>query len=399
MIIPAKLPRRSREQIARARCSHFRRSTDIPVVGLIWTGGPMRAVVRVMSRALACRTANVRAVACVWALGCAALGAPPAAAQAFEDVGTRAQAMGGAFVAVADDATATWWNPAGLAGGAFFSTIVERAQWRAPVDTPDAGPATQSRTSGFALAYPALGLSYYRFRFSERGQSDSIGGVQPGRQDQGRDVSVVRAMAVSAFGLTVGQSLGNHVVVASTVRLLRAGVVTSTDVAGAGALDRADDVSVKRETRGDLDLGVMVRTGAVSVGATVRHLGEPGFGSGDARLVLRRQARAGIAVRKGRVGVFDALTGALDVDMTTTTTVFGDERRLATGGELGLLRGRVFLRGGLSTNTVADWDWQESVGASLALRSGLFVDGVWVPGDGTSLTSRAGWGVSLRSAF
>jgi hypothetical protein len=325
--------------------------------------------------------------------------ASPAAAQAFEDVGTRAQGMGGAFVAVADDATATWWNPAGLAGGAFFSTILERAQWRAPADTPDAGPATQVRPYGFALGYPALGLSYYRFRLSERGQFDSIAAVQPGRQDQGRDVPVVRAMALSAFGATVGQSLGSHIVVASTVRLLRAGAVTTADVAGARALDRADDLKVTRETRGDLDLGVMVRGGAVSVGATVRHVGEPGFGSGDARLVLRRQARAGIAVRKGRSGVFDALVGALDVDMTTTTTVFGDERRLATGGELGLLRGRLFLRGGLSTNTIGERAWQESLGASLALRPGLYVDGVWVPGDGTALTSRAGWGVSLRSAF
>lgn len=392
MIIPAKLPRATRERIPRARCSHSRRSTDSPVVGII----RMTAC----GRALACSLANVRAVlVCVCSLAAAAASAPLAAAQAFEDVGTRAQGMGGAFVAVADDATATWWNPAGLAGGAFFSTILERAQWRAPVDVPDAGPALQSRTSGFAIAYPALGLSYYRFRLSERGQFESIAAAQAGRQDQGRDVSVVRALAVSAFGATVGQSLGNHVVVASTVRLLRAGAVTTMDVAGAGALDRADDLSVKRETRGDVDLGVMVRSGAVSVGATVRHVGEPGFGGGEARTVLRRQARAGLAVRKGRVGVFDALIAALDVDMTKTTSVFGDQRRLATGGELGMLRGRVFLRGGLSTNTVGEREWQESLGASLALRSGFYVDGVWVSGDSASLTSRAGWGVTLRSAF
>ena len=249
------------------------------------------------------------------------------------------------------------------------------------------------------MAYPALGLSYYRFRLSERGQSGSIAALQPGRQDEGRDSPVVRAMAISAFGATVGQSIGNHVVIASTLRLLRAGAVTTSDVEGADALDRADDLRVGRETRGDLDVGVMVRAGAVSVGATVRHVGEPGFGSGETRLVLSRQARAGVSVRKGRVGVFDSLIGALDVDMTTTTTVFGDERRLATGGELGMLRGRVFLRGGVSTNTLGDRAWQQSLGASVALRAGLYVDGVWVPGDGTAPMSRAGWGVSLRSAF
>src|SRR5438094_8616567 len=36
-------------------------------------------------------------------------------AQTFDQVGERAQGMGGAFVAVADDASAIYWNPAGLA--------------------------------------------------------------------------------------------------------------------------------------------------------------------------------------------------------------------------------------------------------------------------------------------
>ncbi|PWT84196.1 MAG: hypothetical protein C5B57_05305, partial [Blastocatellia bacterium] len=52
--------------------------------------------------------------------------APSAArAQVYETAGIRAQGLGGAFVAVADDATATWWNPAGLASGAFFNGVFE----------------------------------------------------------------------------------------------------------------------------------------------------------------------------------------------------------------------------------------------------------------------------------
>ena len=47
--------------------------------------------------------------------------ARPVSAQIYETVGIRAQGMAGAFVAVADDSTATWWNPAGLATGAYFS--------------------------------------------------------------------------------------------------------------------------------------------------------------------------------------------------------------------------------------------------------------------------------------
>src|SRR5213593_698647 len=60
--------------------------------------------------------------------------ARPAEAQSAEAIGVRAQGMGGAFTAVADDATATWWNPAGLAAGAYFNLILEAGSQREPVD-------------------------------------------------------------------------------------------------------------------------------------------------------------------------------------------------------------------------------------------------------------------------
>ena len=48
-----------------------------------------------------------------------------ARAQSLDAVGTRAQGMGGAFVGIADDASAVYWNPAGLAGGAYFSLVID----------------------------------------------------------------------------------------------------------------------------------------------------------------------------------------------------------------------------------------------------------------------------------
>ena len=80
----------------------------------------------------------------------------------YESVGIRAQGMGGAFVAVADDATASWWNPAGLAGGAYF----QLASWRSgpaasptPTATPGGAPCRPGRdaSAGSRSAYPALG--------------------------------------------------------------------------------------------------------------------------------------------------------------------------------------------------------------------------------------------------
>ena len=115
--------------------------------------------------------------------------ARPASAQIYESVGIRAQGMAGAFVAVADDATATWWNPAGLAGGAYFNSIIEYGTAQDPRVPTDAGglatPSWRTSTRGFAVAYPALGLSYYRLRVSEIRPLDPTAATSPGRQDQG----------------------------------------------------------------------------------------------------------------------------------------------------------------------------------------------------------------------
>src|ERR1700704_1753546 len=81
-----------------------------------------------------------------------------ARAQSPELIGIRAQGMGGAFTAVADDATAGWWNPAGLAGGSYFSTVLEYGH---PKDPPD------TNVKGVSIAFPALGLGYYRLPISQ----------------------------------------------------------------------------------------------------------------------------------------------------------------------------------------------------------------------------------------
>src|SRR5947209_688059 len=131
---------------------------------------------------------------------------PAASAQTTDVIGVRAQGMGGAFTAVADDATASWWNPAGLAGGAFFNALLE-------VDRPDTNTSDSIR--GVAVAYPALGLSYYRLPLRQIRVSGSTGATATSRQeDEG---------ALSLYGVTVGQSLGNHLVLGSTLKLLRAG--------------------------------------------------------------------------------------------------------------------------------------------------------------------------------
>ena len=65
-------------------------------------------------------------------------------AQTFGGIGTRAEGMGGAFVAVADDASAVYWNPAGIATGATFDFQVSGRQSSTVfVGVGPAGPGRQ----------------------------------------------------------------------------------------------------------------------------------------------------------------------------------------------------------------------------------------------------------------
>ena len=82
------------------------------------------------------------------------LAASPASAQIYESVGIRAQGMAGAFVAVADDATATWWNPAGLAHGPYFNSIIEFGKLQ--------DPAVPTGAAGEALLRPMRQLGQHR---------------------------------------------------------------------------------------------------------------------------------------------------------------------------------------------------------------------------------------------
>ena len=67
---------------------------------------------------------NSALIAAVWALAAA----QPANAQS--PVGARASGMAGAFVAVADDATAVYWNPAGVATGSIVSVVLDAGRFQ-----------------------------------------------------------------------------------------------------------------------------------------------------------------------------------------------------------------------------------------------------------------------------
>ena len=71
--------------------------------------------------------------------------------------------MGGAFVAVADDASATWWNPAGLPATLIFDGVVDLGALNSIPDRPieDASSAGQDRALLVAAAFPVAALSLH----------------------------------------------------------------------------------------------------------------------------------------------------------------------------------------------------------------------------------------------
>jgi hypothetical protein len=266
--------------------------------------------------------------------------------------------MAGAFVAVADDATATWWNPAGLATGSLVSGVVEGGHALGGHD---------DNAFGVAFAIPSLGLSYYRSRISETVPADSTGSPGGNRQDMGTTGTRLPTYVLSQLGVTVGQSLGEHLVLGSTLKLLWG-----------------------ERTTGDLDVGAMASVGSIRLAAVVKNVV-----AADVAVdrTLDRQARVGVAYfAKAR----HPITVAVDADLTRTTTAFGDERRVTGGVDVGLNRW-ISVRGGAGVNTAGGVRHAESGGVSVALpKKGLNVDAQITQGDDEALK---GWGLGFRVTF
>jgi hypothetical protein len=160
-----------------------------------------------------------------------------ASAQSYESIGVRAAGMAGAFVAVADDATAAYWNPAALATGRLFTAVVDHR------DIEEGGAGTF-----VGVGMPVVAVTYYR-----------LGAT--GREDR-------RSAGVSTHnaGISLVQSLAASVTVGTTLRFVH-GTSSAFDV----------------------DAGVLAAKGPLRVGVAARNLRRP--------FDMPRQVRAGLALR------------------------------------------------------------------------------------------------------
>ncbi len=310
-----------------------------------------------------------------------------ALAQTFDAVGTKAAGMGGAFVAVADDATAVYWNPAGLVlGGSYFSLVLDYNQGQAePENISQAG----SRSSSIiAFSTLPVGVSYYRLTANTLTPT-----ADPQRLRLNR-------LTTHHAGVTLVQSLTDHLAVGTTLKWVRgyaaSGIVPDGD--RDDLLDGAGELPDASTSKFDADIGVMASFGAVRAGLTVRNVTEPDFSTATSDpatvLTLKRQTRAGVSY----VGV-PGLIVAADLDVERAAGSLGEVRDLAAGGEAKLFR-RVAVRSGFRFNTLGDEPGGHapvySLGASVATYRQLLVDAQ------VTLGSRAGdrgWGIAARLVY
>ena len=309
-----------------------------------------------------------------------ALGQRAHAQMVFESIGERALGMGGAFVAVADDATATHWNPAGLASGKTVGMTIgtSRFHFGNQKGVPQPGPA-QGRATLTSFGSLPLGISYGTFQLTTLTSSEA--GVR------------AETTKASQYAVTVLQSVLPGVVVGSTLKLLR-GHVSSELAQGQSAEDAlksAAGLKGDRHTAFDLDIGVMASSDLVRIGLTFKNLRSPGLGvQNGANRPLPRQARLGFALIP-----VAGLTLAMDVDLNTVGLMGDLRRKGAFGGEIAL-GPRLSARSGIRWSFVGPRRPVGAFGLSLSVRRGLWVDWHYAKG---RLDEDREFGAALRAGF
>jgi hypothetical protein len=307
-------------------------------------------------------------------------------AQQFESVGTRAAGMGGAFVAVANDASAVYWNPAGLASGSFFSAVLDGSLGEARV--PEDPRADSSRSALFAFAIPALGVSYYRLQAVQ---------LTPGPA-AGLATGAAARLSTHHVGVTLVQSLTDAIAVGTTLKFVHggAGVGSVAGVSVDRMLDEADRIDTEGGNAFDADIGIVAAYGRWRAGLTVRNVAEPEFelaGGGDG-LKLGRATRAGVAFQAA-----PAVVLAADIDVERVETGLGERRGFAAGTEITVFP-RLVARAGVNLNVAGDQPGGRapafSAGGSYAAWGSLLVD---VQGTFGGESASRGWGLAARFVF
>lgn len=188
------------------------------------------------------------------AAGLALLAAPPTSAQsvsragttaaAFLDIGVgpRAEALGGAYTALAGDATALYWNPAGLAHMQTGEVVSAHAEWLADINHDYVGVALPFAGGVVGASVTLLGVPEQLVR------------TETNQQGTGETFTA----ADMALGLSYGRAITDRFSLGGTVKLIQQRIWNSSATGFA------------------VDVGTQFRTGfwgGLTIGATVSNFG------------------------------------------------------------------------------------------------------------------------------
>ena len=319
------------------------------------------------------------------------------AAEAQAPVGTRAAGLAGAFVGVADDASAVYWNPAGLATGALVSAIVTVSSQETAPDNPQ--PEAGERGTGLmvALSFPPVGVAYYRVgSYGTASPTPAVTGLQS-REEVRRSV---HALTTTTVGVSLLHSLTEHFVVSVTPKLVHGSAARgeTSDARAHDALAYAASLDGSGGAKFDVDAGVMVAVQRLRLGVVARNLTTPAF-EGDATagtgaIELAREVRAGAAWGSAWPGI-TRLVVAADADLASRVTPFGDRRDVAVGVETWWMAQRLGVRGGVRRSTIGESRAAATAGISAALKAGMLIEAHAAFGQ----KEERGWSVGLRAGF
>ncbi len=248
-------------------------------------------------------------------------------------VGARALAMGGAFVAVANDATAVCWNPAGLA--ALNDTRL------AGMSTDLYGLGITHQYVGAVTTFANLGVGLGWERAAINGQQISGDGTS-GSTFTWTEQAIVGSLATNVMDVAM------------------AGANVKYYMADSGLGDTASGFG--------FDLGVLVSLGDMFViGVNAKDLaGSTLAWDGGAKDVVSGLYKAGLAMKLAE----DKLVLATDVDFDNSG--LGDTH---VGAEFKVIN-ELALRGGVVlTNNFQDYYFSVGAGINVA---GLYVDAAYV---------------------
>ncbi len=281
-----------------------------------------------------------------------------AAQERFLHFGTKAAAMGGAFTAVANDATAFYWNPAGYA---FGPAAHAGFHWGESRRNRGEGNTLGDEAAGFSLGLTFMGVAG---TFSKESSS---------RLED--DVLSSRGLETFDFSVSILQSLPiDDLVIAGNVHYLRRESHDLFEAKASLSPGEQTPSAIRNRvlaTEGDVSSTASVDLGALyqphewlRLGLMWRRLFEPAFRlpSGE-EIVLPRHGRAGVAFFLPR-----ATTLSFDFDLSSQGSVDEDWRELSLGVDKRLFDDALSLRAGLRAETGSGRGARPAFSAGLGLR-------------------------------